>query len=90
MKISSDTKAAPTSGVIFDHVSGDLEGGDQRAQLDLLARSSEESLLKLGQLDQQVDPDFLRQLQTMNKQVDFSDYVLKWPENTIKSFSAQL
>ena len=36
---------------IFDHVSGDLEGGDERPQLDLLARATQQTVLQFGQLD---------------------------------------
>ena len=67
-----------TLGVILDHVSGDLERGDEGAELDLLAGSSQKSLLKLGQLDQQVDPDLLRQLQTMDEEVDLGHDVLQF------------
>jgi hypothetical protein len=36
---------------ILDHVSGDLEGGDERPQLDLLARAAQQTVLQFGQLD---------------------------------------
>ena len=76
LRLNFEIKATSPSSKIFDHVPGDLECGHQRPQLDLLTGSSQKSLLKLGQLDQQVDTDFLRQLQTVYKQMDFSDNVL--------------
>ncbi len=36
---------------ILDHVSGDLEGGDDRPQLDLLAGAAQQTVLQFGQLD---------------------------------------
>ena len=61
----------------LDHLPGDLEGGQEASELYFLAGAGHQSALQLGQLDQQVDLNLGRQLQSVHVEMDLGENVLQ-------------
>ena len=69
------------------HVSCDLEGGQEGPQLYFFTGAKKKSVLQLSKFDEQVDPDFLREVDSVHVKVNLSQDVL-WNAmtNSIQSF----
>ena len=64
-------------GRVFHHVSSDLKCSDKGSELNFFAGSAKKSLFEFGKLDQEVNPDLLWQLKTMDEQMDLRHDILK-------------
>lgn len=67
-----------SSSWIFNHFSGDLKCCNKWPQLNFFAGSAKKSLFKFCKLDQEVNFDFLRQLQSVEEQMDLCHNILKF------------